>query len=110
MFTFYDERIPGIMEKLLKPYGGTVRQGIIRTGDEATPGGGLTQVWIANLPQEARTRIAREGFPLFTVGGALAAQSLPEDQVSPEMKATLNLMALAGLAPPMLRRGRPRIP
>lgn len=75
---FYDELLPSRLQKLLKPFGGTVEKGKIpaevparlNIADDGTqllyPAKQEIEAWIAKLPPEMKQRIKKEGFPLLS--------------------------------------------
>jgi GGDEF domain-containing protein len=94
----YDQRIPGIFKKLVGKEGGTLKQeplsgetfetkdgfwgrpptpkdggqvqnlGPFKTVEEARTAASVATVWTATIPADLRSKVVREGVPLFQVG------------------------------------------
>ena len=75
MQSFYDQLLPKRLQKILKPFGGTVERAQINTlPTGAIPQGNPsleeTSAWIARLTPEMKARILREGLPLLAIPAA----------------------------------------
>lgn len=82
---FYDRLLPKRLEKILKPFGGTVERGAVSAtemsaheladlnrvyGSQLEPETRTEPAWIARLTPEMKERIRREGLPLLSLLGA----------------------------------------
>jgi hypothetical protein len=72
MKVFYDEILPKRLEKIVKPFGGTVERGAVKTPiyDLATQQKNLSgeaAMWFARLTPEMKARILKEGLPLMSL-------------------------------------------
>lgn len=88
MTEFYDKQLPAKLEKILKPFGGTVEQGKILgvpLERQHTGRGRIVEypqpepAWLARLTPEMKARILKEGLPLMGLSG-LTLGSLLGDQ------------------------------
>jgi hypothetical protein len=75
---FYDNLLPKRLEKIVKPFGGTVERAPVSTLDPRTLPygpftGGTAPAWIVKLTPEMKQRILKEGLPLMTGVAAVAA-------------------------------------
>ena len=78
MTEFYDKQLPAKLEKILKPFGGSVEQGKILGGPlerQHTGRGRIVEypqpepAWLARLTPEMKARILKEGLPLMGLSG-----------------------------------------
>jgi hypothetical protein len=73
METFYDELLPKRLEKLVKPFGGTVERLHVSTAaEDSAPG------WIVRLTPEMKAKIKAAGLPLAAIPFAVSHDQEPQ--------------------------------
>ena len=73
MHEFYDKLLPKRLEKIVKPFGGTVERVQIPNKTSQEPG------WIVRLTPELKKRLLEQGLPLMT-GVAAAGATVPNSE------------------------------
>ena len=126
MDVFYDQKLPKRLEKIVKPFGGTVEQGAVSTNPRIfekkngwfaeTPAGqdgpfptrelaaehwqGSSPSWISRLTPEMKAAMRERGFPLMSLAGPVAAQGIPDDpnsETDDYARLALNMGSMAAL-------------
>jgi hypothetical protein len=91
---FYDQLLPKRLEKIVKPFGGTVERAPVsgtnapadviqryaNQPDHPFTKTANTPAWIVRLTPEMKQRILKEGLPLMTVAGAAASLGQPQTE------------------------------
>jgi hypothetical protein len=93
MHEFYDKLLPKRLEKIVKPFGGTVEEGAVNglfSHNETIrqgPGRSYTKahmeqipMWLARLTPEMKARILKEGLPLMGLSGLTLGNLLGQEQ------------------------------
>ena len=84
MHEFYDKLLPKRLEKIMKPFGGTVEPFDV-TPNRYTVGSGSivdepNTSWFSRLTPEMKARILKEGLPLMGLSGLTLGNLLGQDQ------------------------------
>ena len=110
MTAFYDQKLPKRLEKLVKPFGGTVEPGSVLA--DATKYTGLPDrsgvipvpatepAWLSRLTPEMKAAMRERGFPLMSLAGPVAAQGIPDDpnsETDDYARLALNMGSMAAL-------------
>ena len=110
MTAFYDQKLPKRLEKIVKPFGGTVEQGAVLA--DATKYTGLPDrsgvipvpatepMWLSRLTPEMKAAMRERGFPLMSLAGPVAAQGIPDDpnsETDDYARLALNMGSMAAL-------------
>ena len=115
MTAFYDQKLPKRLEKLVKPFGGTVETTGLGSGSRSLPdidenGVFLQPAWMSRLTPEMKAAMRERGFPLMSLAGPVAAQGIPDDpnsETDDYARLALNMgsMAALGMAAKGMARG-----
>ena len=118
MTAFYDQKLPKRLEKLVKPFGGTVEQGAVSPNSVDWPNiaqramamTGTTllspaekpavPMWLSRLTPEMKAAMRERGFPLMSLAGPVAAQGIPDDpnsETDDYARLALNMGSMAAL-------------
>jgi hypothetical protein len=118
MDVFYDQKLPKRLEKIVKPFGGTVEQGAVSPNSVDWPNiaqramamTGTTllspaekpavPMWLSRLTPEMKAAMRERGFPLMSLAGPVAAQGIPDDpnsETDDYARLALNMGSMAAL-------------
>lgn len=112
MDAFYDQKLPKRLEKLVKPFGGTVEAGAVspnpaRKWPDTAQGRAMAMtedpsipMWLSRLTPEMKAAMRERGFPLMSLAGPVAAQGIPDDpnsETDDYARLALNMGSMAAL-------------
>ena len=112
MDVFYDRKLPKRLEKIVKPFGGTVEQGAVspnpaRKWPDTAQGRAMAMtedpsipMWLSRLTPEMKAAMRERGFPLMSLAGPVAAQGIPDDpnsETDDYARLALNMGSMAAL-------------
>ena len=110
MDVFYDRKLPKRLEKIVKPFGGTVEAGSVLADSKRYTGlpdrSGVIPVpatepaWLSRLTPEMKAAMRERGFPLMSLAGPVAAQGIPDDpnsETDDYARLALNMGSMAAL-------------
>jgi hypothetical protein len=105
MTAFYDQKLPKRLEKIVKPFGGTVEPVALTPNRMAKVGSGPVvdepnASWLSRLTPEMKAAMRERGFPLMSLAGPVAAQGIPDDpnsETDDYARLALNMGSMAAL-------------